>query len=126
MKKLLFVFIVAVIAVVGMGADESFACHITFNPVNPEAAQVGGIIQVEAIVTLEHRRCVLEDDDVQVELSENIKILSETGWEKVNANEIHNTFEIEVLKPGEATLRVYRDCSKKGISEGFLTFQVVK
>ena len=126
MKKLFFVFIAAVIAVAGIGASESFACHITFNPVNPEAVQVGGIIQVEAIVTLEHRRCVLEDDDVQVELTENIKIVNETGWEKVNANEIRNTFEIEVLNPGEVTLRVYRDCSKKGISEGFLMFQAVK
>lgn len=126
MKKFIFVLIAAVIAVVGIGTSESSACHITFNPVNPEVAQVGEVIQVEAIVTLEHRRCVLEDDDVQVELTENIKILSETGWEKVNAKEIRNTFEIEVLNLGEATLRVYRDCSKKGISEGFLAFQAVK
>ena len=126
MKKLFFVLIAAVIVVMGIGASESFACHITFTPANPQTAQVGGIVKVEAIVTLEHRRCVLEDDDVQVEFSENINIISETGWEKVSTSEIRNTFEIEVLNPGEATLRVYRECSKKGISEGFLTFQAVE
>lgn len=117
---------IVLIAMIGMGANESFACHITFTPANLQTVRVGGIVKVEAIVTLEHRRCVLEDDNVQVELSENIKILSDAGWEKVSANEIRNTFEIEVLNPGEATLRVYRECSKKGISEGFLTFQVVE
>ncbi|GAK59065.1 hypothetical protein U27_06041 [Candidatus Vecturithrix granuli] len=126
MKKLLVTCFAALIAIIGMSADDSFACHITFTPTNPQTAQVGGIVKVEAIVTLEHRRCVLEDDDVQVEFSENINIVSDTGWQKVSASEIRNTFEIEVLNPGEATLRVYRECSKKGVSEGFLTFQAVK
>lgn len=125
MKKLFFACFVTCIALIGMGAGESFACHITFTPANLQAVQVGGIVKVEAIVTLEHRRCELNDDDVQIDLSENMKVMSDTGWKKVGTNEIRNTFELEVLEPGEVVFRVYRECSKKGVSEGFLTFQAV-
>lgn len=123
MKKLLMVLIAVVIV---MSAVDSFACHINFNPTNFETAKVGDIITIEAVVVKEHRNCVLEDTDVQVELSDNIKILSETGWTAVGKTEIHNTLEIEILSEGEAFLRVFRECSKKGVSEEFLKFQVVK
>ena len=121
MKKLLMI---AVALVIVIAASESFACHITFESDQLKNAQVGEVIKVEAIVTKEHRRCVLEDDDVQVELSSNIKIVSETGWETIGRNEIHNTFEIQILSGGETNLRVFRDCSKKGVSEGVLEFKV--
>lgn len=123
MKKLLMI---AVVFVFVIAASESFACHITFESDQLKNAQVGEVIKVEAIVTKEHRRCELADDDVQVELSDNIKIVSETGWEKVGSNELHNTFEIQILSEGETNLRVFRECSKKGVSEGILEFQVVK
>lgn len=123
MKRLLMITVALVIVI---AASESFACHITFESDPLKDAQVGEVITVEAIVTKEHRRCELADDDVQVELSDNIKIVSETGWEKVGSNEIHNTFEIQILSGGETSLRVFRECSKKGVSEGILEFQVVK
>lgn len=123
MKKLLMFLIVGVIII---SAGESFACHITFDPEQIENAQVGAVVTVEAIVTKEHGRCVLEDTDVQVELSDNIKIVSETGWQTEGSKEIHNTFEIQILAEGDTMLRVFRDCSKKGISEGMLIFQAAK
>lgn len=122
MKKLVMLFIVGLITI---GAGESFACHITFDPGQVENVQIGEVVTVEAIVTKDHRRCVLEDNDVQVELSDNIKIVSETGWQTAGSQEIHNTFEIQILSEGDTLLRVFRDCSKKGISEGRLTFPVV-
>jgi hypothetical protein len=115
MKKLFAACFVAYIALIGMGAGKSFACHITFTPANLQTTQVGGIVKVEAIVTLEHRRCELNDDDVQIELSENMKIISDTGWKKVGTNEIHNTFELEVLEPGEVVFRVYRNVQKRRV-----------
>ena len=117
---------IAVVFVFVIAANESFACHITFESDQLKNAQVGEVIKVEAIVTKEHRRCELADDDVQVELSDNIKIVNETGWEAVGRNEIHNTFEIQILSEGETSFRVFRECSKKGVSEGVLEFQVVK
>lgn len=107
-------------------ASSSFACHISFEPQQLNAAQVGDTVTIEAIVTLDHRRCVLEDDDVNLEISDHLKILSDTGWERMNGNEIHNSFEVQILKPGEATLRVYRECSKKGLSEGSFTFHITE
>lgn len=123
MKK--FVMILFVVSMV-MGASTSFACHITFEQENLKEAKVGDTLTIKAVVQKEHRRCVLEDTDVQVEHSENIKILSETGWTTVGRNEIHNTFEVEILDEGEVTVRVFRECSKKGISEETLTFQAVE
>jgi hypothetical protein len=123
MKKLLMLSIVVVIL---LSAGTSFACHINFNPAQLENVNIGESVTVEAIVIKEHRKCELADDDVQVTLSANARIISQTGWEKVGANELHNTFEIQILNEGETTLRVFRECSKKGLSEGILTFQVVK
>jgi hypothetical protein len=122
MKKI-FMIIVAVVAV--LSAAQSFACHINFTPDSIKHAQVGDIVKIEAVVVKEHRNCQLADTDVHVEVSDNIKVLSETGWATVGKNEIHNTFEIEVLNAGEVAFRVFRECSKKGVSEGILTFDVV-
>ena len=123
MKKI-FMIVVAVVAV--LSAAQSFACHINFTPDRIEHAQVGDVVKIEAVVIKEHRNCELADTDVHVALSDNIKILSETGWTTVGKNEIHNTFEIEIINEGEVTFRVFRECSKKGVSEGILTFDAVK
>lgn len=123
MKNLLMVLIVAALVSV---AGQSLACHISFETDDLEQAKVGETVTVEAIVHLEHRRCELEDDDVDVELSDNAQIVSDTGWERVGRSDIHNTLTIEILAAGDTNLRVFRECTKKGISEGVLQFQAVQ
>ena len=121
MKKIL-ITVIALFVV--FTAGQSFACHITFAPEKLATAKVGETITIEAIITQEHRRCVLEDDEVSIELSENAKILKETGWERVDSRTLHNTLEIQIQQAGETSLRVFRECSKKGISEGTFEFNV--
>lgn len=122
MKKLLLSLAALVMM---LSAAESFACHISFNSTTLETAKVGDVITVEAIIVKEHRRCELADTDVHVELSEHLKILNETGW-KAQGNEIRNTFQIKVLTEGDVIFRVFRECSKKGISEGTFIFHATK
>jgi hypothetical protein len=123
MKTLLVMFVIGLSL---MFAAESFACHIEFETESLQQANVGEVITVEAIVVKEHRKCVLEDTDVQVELSDNLKIVHETGWQTVGSKEIHNTLQIEVVSEGNSIVRVFRECSKKGISEGTFEFLAVQ
>lgn len=116
--------IVLIIGVSVLFAAQSFACHIEFDTANLQSVAVGDIVTIEAVVIKEHRRCVLPDDEVNVELSDNLKIVNESGWQTVG-DEIHNTLQIQVLSAGESRLRVFRECSKKGISEGTFEFWAV-
>ncbi len=123
MKKLMMMMMIGWMLI---SAEKSAACEITFMPETVEKAVVGETLTVEAILRYEHRKCVIEKDDTNLEMSDNIRIVSDTGWEKVKRSLYHNFFDIQMLKEGEAWFRIFRECSKKDISEGILKIQVVK
>lgn len=97
--------------------EKSLACEITFEP-SDVVVDKNGEATVKAVVKWEHRRCVLDDDDVNIDY-ENIKELSNTGWKKVKRGLFENTLKIK-LTGDEGEIRVWRECSKKGVSEGIL------
>jgi len=123
MKKLMIIIMIGWMLI---SAEKSPACEVTFTPETVEKAVVGETLTVEAILKYEHRKCVIEKDDTNLEMSENVRIVNDTGWEKVKRRLYHNFFDIQVMEEGEAWFRIFRECSKKDISEGILRIQVVQ
>ena len=99
------------------------ACHIELTP-DKESIKPGDVVQITVTSVLEHRNCVLENDDYQLELSDNASILKQGTWTETKRGVFTNTFTIKINEPGLFSFRVFRDCSKKGISEGDLSYQV--
>jgi hypothetical protein len=118
MKRIVGVLLFTIIF---LSAGQTFACHISFDAPAPKDLKVGDVITIEAIVEKEHRRCVLPDNEVFLELSESLKLLDDTGWHAEGGMEIRNTLILEVVAESETTVRVFRECSKKGVSEGILS-----
>ena len=107
-----------------MGAQPADACIITFEPVSGEAdtsgiaADTSGVVELTAIVKWEHRRCVLDEDDFNVDYKGMVE-LSNTGWTRVKRGLYANIFKVKLTEQ-DGTMRVWRDCSKKGVSEGMV------
>ncbi len=116
MKKLTAMLGVVAFILVAYASDAR-ACHISFDP---EEVQVGadGKGKVTAIVKWEHRKCVLDDDDVNVD-TKSVKIIKSTGFKKVKRGLFKNEIEFQ-LEGKEGSIRVWRECSKKGLSEGIV------
>jgi hypothetical protein len=94
----------------------SWACHMTFEPEAIEG-NVGDEVQVTVRVQLEHRRCELSPEDTILDM-EGIHLIQDSGWEQVQRGLYENTLTIALDTPGEGHLRVYRECTRKGLSEG--------
>jgi hypothetical protein len=48
-----------------------------------------------------------------------LRILEQSGWSKVRRARYSNRYTVQLNSPSrEGSLRIWRDCSKKGISEG--------
>ena len=92
----------------------ALACFISFEP-EQVAANSDGFAEFDAVIRWEHRKCVLDDDDVNVD-AVGVKVISQTGWEQVKRGHFSNHFKVQLTK-SEGTLRIWRECSKKGISE---------
>ena len=119
MKNLKTIILAVFAALVVFAAlpEKSQACIITFEP-SDVVVDENGEATVRVVLKWEHRRCVLDDDDVNIDY-ENIKELSNTGWKKIKRGLFENILKIK-LTGDEGMIRVWRDCSKKGISEGIL------
>ncbi len=92
----------------------ALACFITFEPETVRAGS-NGRADFDAVIRWEHRKCVLDDDDVNVD-TKGVKILSQSGWKRVKRSLYKNHFKVQLTAP-VGSLRIWRDCSKKGISE---------
>ena len=107
-----------------MGAQSADACIITFEPVSGKAdtsgiaADTSGVVELTATVKWEHRRCVLDEDDISVDYKGMVE-LSNTGWTQVKRGLYANTFKVRLTEL-DGVMRVWRDCSKKGVSEGMV------
>jgi hypothetical protein len=92
-----------------------FACEITFEPTDKVKA-VNKVAKFTAVVKWEHKKCVLADDDINIDYK-GVKKLKESGWKKEKPGLFKNEIEVE-LTDKEGEVRVWRECSKKGLSEG--------
>lgn len=96
----------------------AFACEITFNPEEIKVDE-SGTTKVTVVVKWEHRTCELDDDDLTIDL-EGIEKISDTGWTNISPGLFHNELTLK-LTADTGSLRVWRECSKKGLSEGKIT-----
>lgn len=106
--------LIAFLALVVFIAIPALACHISFEPSDAKVDE-NGIAEVVAVLKWEHRRCVLEEDDIKVDYK-GVEKISESGWKKEKKGLYKNTIKVK-LTAEEGSIRVWRECSKKGISE---------
>ena len=107
----------AVALFVMLAVTAAFACEITFDPAAVKA-DASGKAKVTIWVTWEHKKCVLEDDELTIDYV-GMKPLKEGAWTKVKPGVFSREVEVQ-LTGSEGTITVWRECSKKGRSEGVL------
>lgn len=115
-RKLLM--LVAMLSTTLLLTSTALACFVTFNP-DPVKVGKSGEATVTATIKWEHRRCVLDDDDVNID-TKGVKILKKSGWIKVRRGLFTNTLKIKLTAKKQGHIRVWRECRKKGISESFV------
>ena len=99
-------------------------CVVTFEP-REVLAGADGHATFIARIRLDHNRCILDLPPLCVELRPiGLGILSESGWKKVHRSLFENRYHV-ALAAEQGSLRVWRECSKKGISEGEITVRRV-
>jgi len=104
--------------------SDALACHITFEKTDSkdkqETIKVGedGTVVFNAVVKWEHRKCVLADDDVNIDYNGVEKIYAK-GWKKIKRGLYKNEIKVKLIDK-EGTVRIWRECSKKGLSEGIV------
>jgi hypothetical protein len=102
------------IAAILLFTSIAMACFINFEPATVRA-DASGRASFAAIIKWEHRKCVIDDDDVNID-TKGLKILKQTGWNQFKRGHFKNEFVVQ-LTAKDGALRVWRECSKKGISE---------
>lgn len=120
MKRLL-VFALFLMAATGL-AETATACKINYDPKKVEGL-VGEKKTIEVKLKWEHRRCVLDEYDIDMEFK-GVSLIKQEGWSKIRSGLYKNVLTVRLDQPGEGTVRVYRECSKKGLSEGILKIKM--
>ena len=120
MKRIL-VLTVSLVILLGI-AQGTKACKITFKPEKLDGI-VGQEKTVEVELKWEHRRCVLDEDDINMEFK-GVTLTKQEGWKKVRSMLYRNALTVRLDEPGQGMIRVYRECSRKGLSEGKLKIEI--
>lgn len=94
------------------------ACHIEFEPAELSARK-GETVVVTVVLELEHRRCELTLEDTQYEAN-GLEIVKMGEWESVDRFTYRQELTLK-LTADKGVLRVMRECTRKGVSEGVLT-----
>jgi hypothetical protein len=86
-------------------------------------ADAAGRATFTASIHLDHRRCVISLPPACVHLApRGLRILGQGGWRRVKRTLYSNTYHVQLTDAAsEGSLKVWRDCSKKGISAGTIT-----
>jgi hypothetical protein len=97
----------------------AWGCVMRFEP-RVVQADASGRATFTALIHLDHRRCVISLPPACVHLApRKLKILEQGGWRRVKRALYSNTYHVELTDAAsEGALKVWRDCSRKGISEG--------
>jgi hypothetical protein len=96
------------------------ACELTFKP-GQVRADATGRATFEAFIFIEHRRCVISLPPECVHVAPvGLRILRQTGWTRAKHDMYRCEFEVQ-LDGAQGSLRIWRDCAKKGISAGAIT-----
>jgi len=108
--KLLLLAFVAFTVTVG-------ACELTFSP---QALTLGQGKTGKVVLTMshEHRRCVLANEVMNYDAA-GVTILAKGAWQEDQYGDLRQEITLR-LDAKQGTLRVSRQCSRKGTSEGLL------
>ena len=115
MRSVVFFSVAVTTALLLLAPTGARACHITFEP---ESVKAGPDEKAEftAVVKWEHRKCVLDEDDINVDAN-GVEILEQGKWKKIKRG-LYKAHFVVRLKGDKGSVRVWRECSKKGVSEG--------
>ncbi|HNX97736.1 MAG TPA: hypothetical protein PKK12_08655 [Candidatus Aminicenantes bacterium] len=108
--KLLLLAFVALTLTVG-------ACELTFSPLSLTLGQ-GKTGKVVLTMSHEHRRCVLANEVMNYD-AKGVTILAKGAWQEDEYGDLRQEISLR-LDAKQGTLRVSRQCSRKGTSEGLL------
>jgi len=111
-KLLIALFLIGIFSVTAV-----YSCHINFKPkklnIEPDTPT-----SITVFVELEHRRCQIPIEDTIIK-SNNIEIMKQGSWERLSRNKYKIDLML-ILKGEKGELIVFRECDKKGISEGIM------
>jgi len=117
-KNIVFALVIMVLV-----AGPLWSCFIEFDPESVTVKQ-GEEFTVILVIEHEHRRCELTLDDTGYE-AEGLEIIKKGEWESKDRF-LHRQVLTLKLTAAEGKLRVVRECTRKGISEGILKVKAAK
>ncbi len=101
----------------GLVILSGLSCIIEFEPESLKLAK-GETATVKLHLKYEHRKCEITLDDTEYE-TKGLKILEMGKWTKIKRGDFSREIKIMLIAE-KGTLRIIRECTKKGISEGVL------
>lgn len=112
--------VAAIAALFALVTSPALACIITEVEPVPVTAAADGTAKITARVEWEHRNCELDEDDVNIDLT-GLVLVSSTGWDRESAGVYLNQLVVRLTGSAPGSIRVWRECTKKGVSEGRFT-----
>ena len=103
-------------------SSPAHACEMSFKPGQIQADATGRAI-FEALIFIEHRRCVISLPPECIHVAPTgLRILRQSGWTRTKHDMYRCSFEVQ-LEGNQGALRIWRDCAKKGISDGAISIR---
>lgn len=99
-------------------AGPLWSCFIEFEP-ETVTVKKGEEFTVTLILELEHRRCELTLEDTQYDV-DGLEIVAMGEWESEDRFTHRRELTLKLIAD-KGVLRVTRECTRKGVSEGVLT-----
>ena len=118
-KKLLFILLIFVLAFT-VAPSQALACAMKLTPDSPTAS-VGDVVTLRLELTLTHRTCVLPVEQTVIKVTGG-EIVDPGVWKKGSPNALE--FKVKFTQPGDAKVRIERNCSKDGLHTTETTVKV--
>jgi len=113
MRKHIWIALLTVVLLAG----PLWSCFIEFEP-DAVTVKQGEEFTITLVIEHEHRRCELTLDDTEYEVK-GLEIVKKGEW-KSEDRSLHRQMLTLKLVADKGTLRVVRECTRKGISQGIL------
>lgn len=118
-KNLLFILLIFVLAFT-VAPSQALACAMKLTPDSPTAS-VGDVVTLRLELTLTHRTCVLPVEQTVIKVTGG-EIVDPGVWKKGSPNALE--FKVKFTQPGDAKVRIERNCSKDGLHTTETTVKV--
>ena len=118
-KNLLFILLIFVLAFT-VAPSQALACAMKLTPDSP-TANVGDVVTLRLELTLTHRTCVLPVEQTVIKVTGG-EIVDPGVWKKGSPNVLE--IKVKFTQPGDAKVRIERNCSKDGLHTTETTVKV--